>query len=328
MSWLPKNYDKVALGVSAIVVAAAVYSLSSGSAIVPAPKDVTPNQEVEIAQRELLKNAELRFLTDFAIKPNKVDGIEVQSFVSFPLYSIRGKEEIIPLTDEYEIHPGMPLQWWKKFGLEDYRLKGAPELDSDKDGFNNREEYDGTTNPTDKKSHPNFIAKLKATGAKGIEYELNWTMVDDKQGNFSFKGNKIRFFGSLGVGDTFPPKTADPLMTNRFEIMERGQDPDTSGEKGMFFLLQDNGALQNKKQFKLFYGSKTKITDWSASLLLGIDGSIPFNVSEGASFSLPFDGNSKEKPYLFKSKKENKAEIEYEVDGKKVTTEIEIPATK
>ena len=59
--------------------------------------------------------------------------------------------------------------------------------------------------------------------------------------------------------------------------------------------------------------------------MLGIDGSTPFPVPEGGSFSLPFDENAELKPYKFKSKKGNKAEIEFDDKGKKSTCELDIP---
>lgn len=329
MSWLPKNYDKVALGVAAVVAITVGYSVFSGDEEVPAPNSVTPDNTVEITQREILTLAQEKFSARYEIETVKSEGIEVQSFVSFPLYSIKGKEGIQSLTDDYEIHPGMPLKWWKKYNLNDYSVSDGPELDADKDGFLNREEFEGKTDPTDKTDHPNFIAKLKSTGEKGIPYDMNWTKVGPTKGNFSFNYNRKRiYYGELGVGGKFPPKAEDKSLIDRFEILEQGQDPDKPGEEGEYYLLQDNGENQNKKQFKLYYRNKKELTDWSVTFLLGIDGATPFSVPEGGTFSLPFDEKAKEKPYLFKSKKENKAEIEYEVGGKKMSVELDIPATK
>ena len=176
----------------------------------------------------------------------------------------------------------------------------------------------------------NFIAKLKCSGAKDITYEMNWTKLNALQGNFSFKYNGRRsFYGTLGVGGKFPVKAKGKSLINRFEIMEKGQDLDKAGENGEYYLLQDNGKNQNKNQFKLYYRKKTEFKDWTATLLLDIEGSgTQFNIPEGGSFSLPYDEEAKLKPYKFKSKKGNKAEIEYDVDGKKFTVELDIPPKK
>ena len=85
----------------------------------------------------------------------------------------------------------------------------------------------------------------------------------------------------------------------------------------------------NKKQFKLYYRQRAQLQDWTATLLLDIPGAdTSFEVPEGGSFSLPYDEGAELKPYDFKSKKGNKAEIEYELNGKKSTKELDIPAKK
>jgi hypothetical protein len=69
--------------------------------------------------------------------------------------------------------------------------------------------------------------------------------------------------------------------------------------------------------------------DWTASFSLNIPGvEGTFIVPEGGSFSLPYDPEAAKKPYKFKSKKENKIEIEYDKGGKKSTIELDIPAVK
>jgi hypothetical protein len=297
---------------------------------VDAPNSVTPNNTVEIEQRKTLALAYEKFSKDYIFAPKEISGNEVQSFVSFPLYSIKGRPGVQSLTDDFEIHEGMSLRWWKQYDLKDYTRKDGPELDADKDGFTNREEFDGNTDPTDADSHPDFIAKLKIIGATSKEFEMNWTRVNDEKGNFSFNYDKSRvFYGMRGVGGKFPLQAKNKSLVKRFEIKEKGQDPNIEGENGEFYLLQDNGINQNNKTFKLFYNSKTKFEDWTAILLLDIDGSrTPFNIPEGGSFSLPYDEDAKMKPYKFKSKKDNKAIIEYDNAGEKSTIELDIPQKK
>ena len=59
-----------------------------------------------------------------------------------------------------EVHPPVPNEWLEQFGLP---IAEADVLtqDPDGDGFTNLEEWERRTNPTDKASHPPFIAKLK-----------------------------------------------------------------------------------------------------------------------------------------------------------------------
>ena len=54
---------------------------------------------------------------------------------------------------------GLPDEWEKKFGL-DATLADA-DADSDGDGFTNAEEFAAGTDPSDKKSHPDYFDSLK-----------------------------------------------------------------------------------------------------------------------------------------------------------------------
>lgn len=328
MSWLSENYEKAALGVAAVAAIAVGYSIFSGGENVPEPNAAIPNNTVEIEQKQVLTEAEAKLATKYGFTPKGSNGNEVQSFVSFPLYSIKGKKEITPLNDEYEIHPGMALKWWKQYSLEDYKLEDGPELDADKDGFTNREEFDGKTDPTDAKSHPNLMAKLKSTGAKADNYEMNWTKLDAEKGNFTFRARGGRFYRTLKAGGKFPENfRRNPSFNGRFELLEKGQDPDIGGERGEYYLLKDNGKDQNN-QFKLYYSQKRESKDWTGSFSLDIPGmETPFSIPEGGSFSLPYDPEAAKKPYKFKSKKDNKVEIEYEADGEKSTIELDIPVS-
>ena len=328
MSWLSENYDKAALGLAAAVALGVGYSVFSGGEAVPEPKEAEPNNTVALGQRGDLANAVKKYSEKYSFSSKPFNGNEVNSYASFPLYSIKGQSGIKPLTDDFEIHAGMPLKWWKKYDLSDYRLEDGPELDADGDGFTNREEFDVGTNPTDKATHPNFITKLKCTGATASEFEVNWTRLNEKLGNFSFKYNKRRlFYGTLGVGGKFPERVrGDKSLIGRFEILERAQDPNIPGENGEYFLLRDNGKELNN-EFKVYYNQKSSFKDWTATFMLDIEGkNTEFKVPEGDVFSLPYDSESAKKAYKFRSKKDSLAEIEYDVDGKKSTVELAIPA--
>lgn len=68
------------------------------------------------------------------------------------------------LVDIYDknsatIHPNIPNTWFVDHGLKDIMGRAdAPAIDSDKDGFDNREEFMNGTNPTDAKSYPSLVA--------------------------------------------------------------------------------------------------------------------------------------------------------------------------
>jgi hypothetical protein len=58
------------------------------------------------------------------------------------------------------LHPPVPNDWLEKYALP----IAEPDVltqDPDADGFTNRDEWDGHTNPIDRESHPSYISKLK-----------------------------------------------------------------------------------------------------------------------------------------------------------------------
>lgn len=60
-------------------------------------------------------------------------------------------------------HDGMPNDWEKKFALNP-NDPGDAAKDSDGDGFTNLEEFMAKTDPTDKKSHPDYLDSVSLAG--------------------------------------------------------------------------------------------------------------------------------------------------------------------
>jgi hypothetical protein len=59
-----------------------------------------------------------------------------------------------------EVHPPVPNEWLETFGLP-VAEGDVLTQDPDSDGFDNLEEWQNHTKPTDRNSHPSFVAKLK-----------------------------------------------------------------------------------------------------------------------------------------------------------------------
>ena len=119
-----------------------------------------------------------------------------------------------------EVHPPVPNEWLDQFGLP---IADADVLtqDPDQDGFNNLEEWQGHTNPTDKNSHPAFIAKLKMK---------------------SFKQEPFRLVFASWTGDTFGLNSSDLSEPTQFLKM---------GEmiRGTKFKLVDFKQKSEKNQY-------------------------------------------------------------------------------
>src|SRR5436853_125895 len=101
----------------------------------------------------------------------------------------------LPVTlQTTEVHPPVPNEWLEQFGLP---IAEADVLsqDPDADGFTNLEEWQNQTNPTDKNSHPPFIAKLKMK---------------------SFAQEPFKLVFASWVGDTFALNTSDLKEPTQF----------------------------------------------------------------------------------------------------------------
>lgn len=70
-----------------------------------------------------------------------------------------------------EVHAPVPNEWFDQFGLP-IADADVLEQDGDGDGFNNLEEWQGHTDPTDKASHPNYLTKLKLKSFKEEPFRL------------------------------------------------------------------------------------------------------------------------------------------------------------
>ena len=93
-----------------------------------------------------------------------------------------------------ELHPPVPNEWLEQFGLP-ITDADVLEQDPDSDGFNNLDEWEGHTNPTDGNSHPDYYTKLKLKSASQEPFRLVF---------------------SSWVGDTFAINTIDLKQPTQF----------------------------------------------------------------------------------------------------------------
>jgi len=93
-----------------------------------------------------------------------------------------------------EVHPPVPNAWLEEFGLP-VAEGDVLTQDPDGDGFDNLEEWQHHTKPTDRDSHPSFVAKLKLK---------------------SFVQESFRIVFASWVGDTFALNTNDLREPTQF----------------------------------------------------------------------------------------------------------------
>jgi hypothetical protein len=193
MTWIRAHYDRVA------VFAAALFLFASSLLVIrnvsqfgehfaalqtpPPPKPAAPPPkaiEIEQAIEKLRQPAQWTF--------------RGRSGLFVPEKHFIGANGLPATLQTTEVHPPVPNEWLEQFGLP---IADADVLsqDSDTDGFTNLEEWENRTNPTDKGSHPAFIAKLKMK---------------------SFAQEPFRLVFASWVDDTFALNTSDLKEPTQF----------------------------------------------------------------------------------------------------------------
>ncbi len=159
MNWFRVNYDRVAVLAGAVFLLLCAFLIWRSSASFPdnfanapapsAPKPAAPTEKAIELQRAAEKLRQ---------PPHWTFGGRSGLFV--PEKHFIGADGLPATLQNTEVHPPVPNEWLEQFGLpiaeSDVLIQ-----DPDGDGFNNLEEWAGKTNPTEKASHPAFIAKLK-----------------------------------------------------------------------------------------------------------------------------------------------------------------------
>jgi hypothetical protein len=193
MTWIRAHYDRVA------VLSAALFLLSSALLIIrsvsqfeenfaalrmpPPPKPAVPPPkavEMEQAMEKLRQPAQWTFSS--------------RSGLFVPEKHFIGTNGLPTTLQTTEVHPPVPNEWLEEFSLP---IADADVLtqDPDADGFDNLEEWQNHTNPTDKNAHPPFIAKLKLK---------------------SFAQERFRLVFASWVDDTFAINTSDLKEPTQF----------------------------------------------------------------------------------------------------------------
>jgi len=303
MKVLKEHYEKVALIVGGLVLLLGVYfginsfgaaddyiAANRGGKPGPLPKGVL-DQPATKALQEL--NAENKLALDFdPLKPSR----EIYMFKSIALYGRQGQKTPIDIVDPKaaQVHPPIPNSYWSDNQIgEQLIYENALQLDPDKDGFTNEEEFQAKTNPNDAKSHPDLIDKV---GAEAIDVQtINFSYNEAGSGRIFPKfvkkpGNlRINERAPLSKGGKFP---SAPRNNDIGEYEKRYEYIDLEG-KGVNKLLKIKDTLTGiiisvpKDRAGIDTEDLTAVLYLDA---LGKGNDPGVKLRSGQQFSLPFGG--------------------------------------
>ena len=193
MSWVRENYERVLLAAAALFLllcafliwrSASTFDANFAALQAPGPPKAAappPNAlELEAAAEKLRQPPQWTF--------------SGRSGLFVPEKHFIGPTGLPTTLQTTEVHPPVPNDWLDQFGLP---IAEADVLtqDPDEDGFTNLEEWQSRTTPTDKNSHPPFLAKLKM---------------------LSFTREPFRLVFASWTGDTFGINTSDLREPTQF----------------------------------------------------------------------------------------------------------------
>src|SRR5438034_2546749 len=162
IDWLKAQYDR------AVLIAAAVFLFISAiaiwwSVIQFGNRLVTAQQPHAKAASQPAVAVELDRAAEQLEQPAQWKG-SARSGLFVPERHFIGADGLPATLQNTQVHPPVPNDWFEKYGLP---IEDADALDQDpdKDGFTNLDEWQGSTEPTDKNSHPDYLTKLHLVSA-------------------------------------------------------------------------------------------------------------------------------------------------------------------
>lgn len=331
MSNLPKNYEKILIGVAAVAAlgfgAWGYLSYSSATADLAYTPKGSGGGNASIPAYANAVGAVNSLRSDFVLTQAKDGDRPVDFFVGVALFA--NKNDLANPIDLYKGTPlfeKIPNKWWLDTGA-DPGYANSPDRDDDGDGFSNREEFEAHTNPKDPNDFPALIDKLVYVQDKSIRWYVKYgfdsgeTWAPALVGN-TFDNRKLANRVTdpmLKAGDTFFTKGdfKDRFkftgITSREVTSERTHSVETRK------IAQFEELKPNKKGVK--YESEQGLVDAeldshayydrSAVIELHANGQNgkQLVVEEGTKFALPFD--AAEKSYLMKTITPNSIQVEY-----------------
>ena len=278
MTWVRENYERVALGTGVVFLlicaffiwrSAAGFDQNFASLQPSGPaKPAAPTEKALELERaaEKLRQA-----------PQWTFGGRSGLFV--PEKHFIGPNGLPATLQTTEVHPPVPNEWLDQFGLP---IAEADVLtqDGDADGYTNLEEWQGRTNPTDKNSHPPFIAKLRV---KSVTREPFRLVFASKAGDtFTINTTDLKEPTQfLKIGDT--------VSGTRFQLVDYQEkmqpNPATGGEMDVSELMLENA---DTKERLTLVKEKTMISPQSVGTFVYLWGERrEFTVKKDQEFSLP-----------------------------------------
>lgn len=307
MSFIEEHYEKVAIGVGALVLAGGVYlgvtavSKSTDFAAINDGKSNGVPPEGTIKGQVNVALASLSSEHDIVTKKDPLnDKSELYLLKSVTLHGRNGSLDLLELNDpkEKNIHKEIPNSWFFDNGLsEEIGYENSIHVDSDNDGFSNMEEFEANSNPTSADSYPSLFPRLRLEDVEASVFMLTFTEINKNTINLNLRQAKptpLRISFKLALNETGPPIQRGRSIgsfENRFTFEKKKNGAGFNGSK---ITLRDNAS--NGRILEFSRRDKFEVTDLKAYVYLdalGQGNEEAYLLQKGDKFGLPFTSEKK-----------------------------------
>jgi hypothetical protein len=275
IDWLKANYDRAVLMAAAVflfISALAIWSsaIHFGNGLIGAQPPTAKTASQPPVAIELDRTAE-QLGKPLQWKASTRSGLFV------PEKHFIGPDGMPATLQNTEVHAPVPNEWFEKYALpiED---ADALEQDPDKDGFNNLDEWQGNTDPTNADSHPDYTTKLQLISA--TEEPFPYVFASRTENTFGIndieQSEPTQF---LKVGDTV--RGTDFKIVKFIEKHERNRHGARADVSELLLEHQ-----QNRAQLRLVKGQVATSPQSVATFVYNWGGRKEFEVRKDTEFPL------------------------------------------
>jgi hypothetical protein len=346
MSKLPKNFEKILLGVGGVCAigfgAMGFMNLGAVETDFAASVPNTGKSEIAIPEAPATAKAVSSLTSNRAVETAQAGERPIDLFTGIPLFVDKNNltDPVDPLAPGGRVvHPPIPNDWWIKTGAN-MTYADSPQRDDDGDGFSNLDEFEAGTQPVDSQSIPPLIFKLAYLKDESVNWYVDFGFESEGKWGPKLLGQMPdgkKFTNRVGAAEMLSPGDSffigkEPFL-NRFKFIGIVQKEVTSQRTGLtqnVNVAEYEDLKPNKKGMKYqsqyglpdaeidanAYYDRTAVLDLQA---IG-EGGKEFKVEEGTAFALP--PSATEKKYFLKTVTPEGIEVEYTEGTEKKSVSI------
>ena len=324
MSWISDNYEKAAIGGAAIVALGCVAIVFSGKGAIDEAVEltsVTPDNAVAVLGQPAMDFTKTSLTSSRVVTPRNIDGREVDLFTGVPLFA--QKDDLKKPLDLYKsqpLHSGIDNKFWIENKL-DPGFSDSPEQDADGDGFTNREEFLGKTDPNDAEDCPNLVDKLNVVAVKTTQVHVKPSGFGGGKFTFRLQTKREQTINRMAPEPIAPGTDIvfkEELMKNRFKFIKFEDKKIAKNgleQEKRFWTIEDKKPNKEGVTYEVNDKGRPGILDSTIEFTLEAlgQGGRSFKVEEKTRFTLPFNAKDNANFYVVKNVDlaGKKLEVEY-----------------